>query len=95
MKTLALFLVLLLSGPAVAGEPWNHPRRFAPETSRPAMARISMGDAMEMVTRATGGRVVLAQPSSMNGREGYRIKVVTRHGEVRVVYVDSETGAMQ
>jgi hypothetical protein len=54
-----------------------------------------MGDAMERVARTTGGRVIQAQPATVNGHEGYRIKVLTARGEVRVVYVDGETGAMQ
>jgi uncharacterized membrane protein YkoI len=50
---------------------------------------------MERVVRATGGRVIQAQPATVNGHEAYRIKVLTARGEVRVVYVDAETGAMQ
>ena len=95
MKRLALLCALIL--PAVAAaEPWQPPaHRHQPESGRPAQPRINMGDAMERVVRATGGRVIQAQPAAVNGHEGYRIKVLTARGEVRVVYVDSETGAMQ
>lgn len=95
MKRLALLLALLLPGYATAGEPWNRPPHHPPQAGRPALPRVNMGEAMERVQRATGGRVLQAQPASVNGREGYRIKVLTAHGEVRVVYVDGETGAMQ
>lgn len=95
MKLLVLILVLFLPGLAIGGGPWNQQQRFQPDTARPGPGRISMGDAMDMVARATGGRVVLAQPATVNGHDGYRIKVFTRHGEVRVVYVDGETGAIQ
>lgn len=95
MKRLVLLLVLLLPGYATAGEQWNRPPRHMPQAERPALPRVTMGDAMEQVRRATGGRVLQAQPASVNGREGYRIKVLAAHGEVRVVYVDAETGVMQ
>lgn len=57
--------------------------------------RINMGDAMELVQRHTGGRVIQAQPAVRGGREGYRIKVLTPRGEVRVMFVDAETGSME
>jgi uncharacterized membrane protein YkoI len=57
--------------------------------------RISMSEAMERVEKNTGGRVLLAQPVREEGREMYRIKVLTRQGEVRIVYVDPATGSME
>lgn len=95
MKHLALLCALLLPA-LVSADPWQPPAHRHP--SRPehgVQPRISMGDAMAMVQRAFGGRVIQAQPASLNGQPGYRIKVLTAHGEVRVVYVDGETGAMQ
>ena len=62
---------------------------FAPATAQ--RARISLEQAADTVARATGGRILDAKPV---GRE-YRIKVLTRRGEVRVYYVDAETGAMR
>ena len=55
----------------------------------------SLGDAIELVKKQTGGRVLAAQSERVEGRELYRIKVLTREGEVRVVYVDAVTGAIQ
>lgn len=95
MKRLALLLALLLPGYATAGEAWNRPPQHAPQAERAIPPRVNMGDAMEQVRRVTGGRVLQAQPANVNGHAGYRIKVLTAHGEVRVVYVDAETGAMQ
>ena len=95
MKRLVLLCALLLPIFATAGESWRpHSPLHLAEAGR-AQPRISMGDAMERVVRATGGRVIQAQPATVNGREGYRIKVLTARGEVRVVYVDGETGALQ
>lgn len=57
--------------------------------------RIPMADATEMVLQRTGGRVLNAQEARQDGRDGYRIKVLTRSGEVRVFFVDASSGAMQ
>jgi uncharacterized membrane protein YkoI len=62
---------------------------FAPHTA--AERRVTLAQAIEVVQRATGGKVLDAKDL---GRQ-YRIKVLTRSGEVRVVYVDAETGAMR
>ena len=95
MKRLVLLCALILPA-VVAAQPWQVPApRYQTESGRAAQPRISMGDAMERVVRTTGGRVIQAQPATVNGHEGYRIKVLTARGEVRVVYVDGETGAMQ
>jgi uncharacterized iron-regulated membrane protein len=53
--------------------------------------RISLSQAVDRVQRATGGRVLDARESG----DGYRIKVLTRRGEVIVVYVDGRTGEMR
>lgn len=54
-------------------------------------SRISASDAAQIVQRRTGARVLDAQPV----RGGYRVKVLTRQGEVRVFFVDGESGTMQ
>lgn len=95
MKRFALLCALFMPIFTMAGESWSsHSPIHLAEAGR-TQPRISMGDAMERVARATGGRVIQAQPATVNAHEGYRIKVLTAHGEVRVVYVDGETGAMQ
>lgn len=92
-----LILLCALSLPAVAtAESWQPPaHRHLAENGRSSQARITMGEAMDRVQKAFGGRVIQAQPASVNGREGYRIKILTSRGEVRVVHVDGETGAIQ
>ena len=54
-------------------------------------SRISASEAAQIVQRRTGARVLDAQPA----RDGYRVKVLTRQGEVRVYFVDAQTGAVQ
>jgi uncharacterized membrane protein YkoI len=53
--------------------------------------RISIESAIQSVQRTTGGRVLDARDEG----DEYRIKVLTREGEVRTVRVDAYTGAMR
>ena len=57
--------------------------------------RVSLSEATEQVQKNTGGRVLSAQAVREEGRDLYRIKVLTPHGEVRVVYVNPATGGME
>ncbi len=62
---------------------------------RLAAAGISASEAAAMVQRRVGGRILAVE--TVQGRDGvyYRIKVLTRSGEVRVYRVDAGTGHMQ
>ena len=95
MIRLALLCTLLPPAIAAAAPLQPPAHRFQADSGRPAQPRITMGDAMSRVQRTFGGRIIQAQPASVNGHEGYRIKILTARGEVRVVHVDGETGAMQ
>ena len=96
-RTLAVLALSLLAAlPSVSHaqrERWSRedPTRpaYAPQST--AEQRISLEQAIDSVQRATGGRVLDAR--DVGGQ--YRIKVLTRRGEVRVVHVDSRTGAMR
>ena len=76
-----------------------HAQRWTPDSAGTqgyapravAERRVSLAQAVEMVQRTTGGKVLDAK--DLGGQ--YRIKVLTRNGEVRVVYVDAQTGAMR
>jgi len=52
---------------------------------------ISMSEAIDRVRKSTGGRVLDAQDAGSH----YRIKVLTRDGEIRVMRVDARTGRIQ
>ena len=71
---------------------WHQDARERPHfvPSLAADRRISLEQAIDSVQRATGGRVLDAKDLGSQ----YRIKVLTRRGEVRVVIVDARTGAM-
>ncbi|HEY7759134.1 MAG TPA: PepSY domain-containing protein [Burkholderiales bacterium] len=92
LPAVALVCVALLSDPAAADRNrWarDDPPAYAPHSTRDA--RISLEQAIRTVQRATGGRVLDARAVA----GGYRIKVLTQRGEVRVVHVDAQTGEMR
>jgi hypothetical protein len=63
---------------------------YAAETTLP-QRRVALQRAIELVQRATGGRILEAKEFGNQDR----IKVLIGNGEVRIVYVDATTGAMR
>jgi uncharacterized membrane protein YkoI len=93
LPALALLLAVALAAPAQADRKrWGaeaSPQGFAPRSM--AERRISLEQAIAIVQRETGGRVLDARDQG----ERYRVKILTRRGEVQVVYVDAATGEMR
>lgn len=93
LPALAVLLALVLAAPAQADRKrWAEeagPQGFAPRST--AERRVSLEQAIAIVQRETGGRVLDARDQG----ERYRVKILTRRGEVRVVYVDAATGEMR
>ena len=98
-KHLLLALVVAVLGlaePAEARRDGGPRDQLWPDASEqrrdePQRSRISIEQAIQSVQHATGGRVLDARDQ----RDEYRIKVLTRDGEVRTVRVDAYTGAMR
>jgi uncharacterized membrane protein YkoI len=67
------------------------PSSLAPPSSITRSSRVSMEEAIDTVQRKTGGKVLDARRRD----DAYRIKILTRRGEVRVVYVDARTGELR
>jgi len=57
--------------------------------------RVSLREATDLVQKRTGGRVLSTQAVREQGRDMYRIKVLTPQGEVRIVLVDAATGNLE
>lgn len=85
-----ILCALLAAGPAPAAG-WRDDAVGWDADLLAQQGRISASEAAQIVQRKTGARVLDAQPV----RGGYRVKVLTSQGEVRVYFVDAETGAMQ
>ncbi|TCV82903.1 PepSY domain-containing protein [Sulfurirhabdus autotrophica] len=54
---------------------------------------ISLSEATQLVQNRTGGRVLAAQ--EIRERNAYRIKILTPQGEVRIIFVNADTGEME
>jgi hypothetical protein len=82
-------LALLVAAGAVRA---NGPARPAvpPATSKDAVDKRSttLPESVRRVERQTGGEVLRAVPMQQDGREVYRLKVLTRDGRVRVMQAD-------
>lgn len=58
----------------------------------PAWADVSRAEAAAIAQRETGGRVLAVDRAELSGRAVWRVKVVTREGNVQVVLLDAATG---
>ncbi|WP_137938230.1 PepSY domain-containing protein [Chitinivorax sp. B] len=58
-------------------------------------AKVSRDEAAASAQRSTGGRVLSVDKADQSGREVYRVKILTPKGEVRIILVDAESGAVQ
>ena len=54
--------------------------------------RGNLPESVRRVERQTGGEVLRAEPMQRDGREVYRLKVLTADGRVRVVQDDPNSG---
>ena len=87
-RLLKLMLVptILLGTGAVWAQ--NPPPKPAPEPPRQEREKGSLPDSVRRVERQTGGEVLRAEPMQRDGREVYRLKVLTSDGRVRVMQED-------
>lgn len=90
-RSLPLFaLLLVLSAPAWAdfgpGRGRTPPQR--PPEPVPSQPRSALPDSVRRVENQTGGEVLRAEPMQRDGREVYRLKVLTSDGRVRVMQDD-------
>jgi len=69
----------------------EEPNSLAPPSSVTRPDSVTMEEAIDTVQRTTGGKVLDARRRD----DAYRIKILTRRGEVRVVYVDARTGRLR
>jgi hypothetical protein len=58
----------------------------------PAWADVSADQAAAAAQRVAGGRVLAVEKTELDRRPVWRVKVLTAHGDVRVVLVDAASG---
>ena len=94
LKHLSAALFALLLGvfpPLLIAGPWTPNASSTPAPILVAQRAVSMSEAIDLVRRSTGGRILDAQDAG----NYYRIKVLTRDGEVQIIRVDARTGSIQ
>lgn len=77
--------VLMLVCALGAGAAQARDRDAGPQEPRP---RPGMGESLRRIERESGGTVLSAQPQQRDGREVYRVKLITPQGRVRVLHED-------
>ena len=82
-KLLLVPTILLGTGSVWAQNPHPKPAREPVRGDKG-----SLPDSVRRVERQTGGEVLRAEPMQRDGREVYRLKVLTSDGRVRVVQED-------
>ena len=82
----ATLLLLLLAGSA--GVWAQTPPASPPQDRHRGEKRDALPDSVRRVERETGGEVLRAEPMQRDGREVYRLKVLTADGRVRVMQDD-------
>ncbi len=61
----------------------------------PLAHAIDRDQAAAQVQKQTGGRVLSVDSAQRDGRKVFRVKVLTRSGEVRIVVVDAKSGRIR
>ena len=89
-RPLSLVVVLALAaGAAYAQQDAPPPPAFDPPSSPPAeMRRSELPESVLRAERQTGGEVLRAESMQRDGREVYRLKVLTPDGRVRIMRDD-------
>ena len=90
---LVLVVGVLATGSVWAAPPERHPRQGSAEEANDgddARGRSNLPESVRRVERQTGGEVLRAEPMQRDGREVYRVKVLTSDGRVRVIQDDPQ-----
>ena len=86
--------MLFLGTGAALAQSAPPPHAPPPQREPPAQSRDrddgGLRDSVRRVERQTGGEVLRAEPMQRDGREVYRMKVLTADGRVRVVQDDPQ-----
>lgn len=88
-RPLSLVVVLALAAGAVhAQQDAPPPLAFEPATPPAEMRRSELPESVLRAERQTGGEVLRAESMQRDGREVYRLKVLTPDGRVRIMRDD-------
>lgn len=95
MKYFFIFILILpLSGQALSATPDTGFLNSQPLILAQSK-RLTLDEAVELVQKQTGGRILAADSTRVDGRDGYKIKVLTGQGDVKIFFIDAESGAIK
>ncbi|GGP81354.1 PepSY domain-containing protein [Shewanella ulleungensis] len=104
LKAILLGLMLVISSPSFAGAPLVLSLSSAtpfelmpgPKDNRQSnnLVVTSAQQAIQIAKRSYSGKVLKVQSSSVNGRPGYRVKLLTNDGVIFYVSVDATNGSV-
>ena len=91
---LAVVSLFAVSGMAWAGQASNQAQQASPPPASSQRGSHEAGGndlpaSVRRIQRETGGEVLKAQPIQRDGREVYRVKVLTPQGRIRIVEDDA------
>jgi uncharacterized membrane protein YkoI len=88
------WIILLAAAPRVAA-PFDY-RDLSNQFTHPPTSTESQGISLdEAISRAreqSDGKILSAETVRVDGRRVHRIKILTRHGRVKRVQIDADTG---
>jgi hypothetical protein len=91
---LLLFVGLFAAGSVCAAPPERRVRQDSSDDANArseAQGKSNLPESVRRVERQTGGEVLRAEPMQRDGREVYRVKVLTSDGRVRVIQDDPQS----
>ncbi len=89
---LSLIVVgIIATGSVWAKDPKPRDPQKATDDENRARGQSNLPESVRRVERQTGGEVLRAEPMQRDGREVYRVKVLTSDGRVRVIQDDPQS----
>jgi len=86
----ALLIAMVLTAPSLGAAQLSTSWLLAQATSTEAQpSKVDRQEAARRAADATGGKVLAAEPDTVDGKPVYRVKVLTPDGRVRTVVIEA------
>jgi uncharacterized membrane protein YkoI len=86
----ALLIAMVLTAPSLGAAQSHTSWLLAQATSTEAQqSKIDRQEAARRAADATGGKVLAAEPDTVDGKPVYRVKVLTPDGHVRTIVIET------
>ncbi len=95
LGVVGMAVLLLFAANAAVGQSVRNESAFTQSVTRYWLAELGAADAVRLVERQTGGRVLSVNEEERGGVHVYRVKVLLPEGRVRTIFVDKQSGAQR